>query len=47
MAGYDSSDLVIKFTQECDNTFKRIGNDLAIKYQLCLADAIKGTPISL
>ena len=47
MAGYEASDLVIKFTQACDNTFKRIGNDLAIKYQLCLADAIKGTPISL
>lgn len=47
MAGYDASDLVIKFTQTCDATFKRIGNDLVLKKKISLVDAIKGTPVSV
>merc|ERR1711981_929645 len=40
MAGYDASDLVIKFTECADDTFKRIGNDLVLKHKISLADAI-------
>jgi len=47
MAGYEPSDLVIKFTQTADATFKRIGNDLVLKKKITLADAIKGTPVSV
>ena len=46
-AGCPHSDLVIKFTQEPHDTFKRVGSDLVTTQKISLAEAIKGHPISL
>lgn len=46
-AGCATSNLVIKFKQECHSTYTRCGDHLMMKYKVSLADAIKGTPVSV
>jgi len=45
--GCPTSNLVIKFKQECNNTYTRMGEHLMIKHKITLAEAIKGTPVNI
>ena len=45
--GCETSNLIVKFKQEGNTKYTRMGDHLMLKYKISLAEVIKGTPITI